>query len=142
MINFANDEQLCTELLKTHDGDSSARCKRVKYKKIGNSSSNVFEDDKEDLDQVIPKSNPIDGYKNKLANNLAPVECNRCYKRLKDEELLAEHLKSHNNDLKPFTCYLCTSDFQHRRSLKAHIIKVSSLIDPDLTYAGIFVSRF
>lgn len=114
----------------------------MKYKKIDNSSSNVFEDDKEDLDQVISTSSPIDGHKNKLADNLAQVECNRCYKRVKDDELLAEHLKSHNNDLKPFICYLCRSDFQHRRSLKAHIIKVSTLIDPDLTFARISIFSY
>lgn len=66
-----------------------------------------------------------------LSHNLVPGECNRCYKPFKDEELLVEHIKSHDGDSKPFECYICRTGFQHKRSLKCHLIKVSNLIAAD-----------
>lgn len=85
---------------------------------------------------------PNETRKTTFFNNLAPIECIRCCKPCKDTELLAEHVKSHDDDSKPFGCYICKKQFHHKPNLRAHIRRVSILIAPDSRCIHFFCISF
>lgn len=61
-------------------------------------------------------------YNQSSGRNQPENECRRCCKPFENIELIAEHLKSHANDLTPFVCYVCGKGMANKTVLTKHIM--------------------
>lgn len=109
--------------------NESIEClENLNQKELEISSSNVIVDN-EDLDNFAVTSSSNENDKTNLFDNLAQPQCNICLEHFYNEELLAIHVKTHDErDLSPVVCHICGKTIKHKRSLKKHL-RVSFRID-------------
>lgn len=103
------------EIIKTNDVVDAIE---IKHEQIDS-----FEDNSVDIED-----NSVDNHeelRKKSVNQKKSLECKRCPMQFHNQELLADHLNSHSNDPTPAKCHLCGKGFQHKRSIKRHLINVS-----------------
>lgn len=103
------------EIIKANNGIEAIA---IKHEQIDS-----FEDNSVDIED-----NCVDNHeelRNKSVNLKKSLECKRCPMQFDNQQLLADHLKSHSDDPTPAKCHLCGKGFQHKRSIRRHLINVS-----------------